>query len=40
MGPYPGVETPVTSDGPDVLDGDGMEGVGVSAFAEWGRAVA
>jgi hypothetical protein len=27
MGPTPGVEAPLTSDGPDVLDGgDGVEG--------------
>jgi hypothetical protein len=26
-GAYPGVETPFTPDGPDVLDGDGVDGI-------------
>jgi hypothetical protein len=34
MGPTPGVDTPLTPDGPDVLDGgEVVEGVGVVGLA-------
>jgi hypothetical protein len=39
MGPTPGIETPVTLDGPDVLDGgDGVEGL-VGDALRWVRQV-
>jgi hypothetical protein len=37
MGPPPGVETPITRDGPGVLDaGDALQGLGVHG---WRRVV-